>query len=44
VLNDVTARAGQYRTLQWLQGKTFEAITPFGPHPSPPARPDPTWS
>jgi acylpyruvate hydrolase len=31
VLNDVTARDWQYRTLQWLQGKTFEATTPFGP-------------
>ena len=24
-------RDWQYRTLQWLQGKTFEATTPFGP-------------
>ena len=32
VLNDVTARDWQYRTLQWLQGKTFEATTPFGPY------------
>ncbi|MEU9834134.1 fumarylacetoacetate hydrolase family protein [Streptosporangium sp. NPDC048047] len=31
VLNDVTARDYQYRTVQWLQGKTFEATTPFGP-------------
>ena len=31
VFNDVTARDWQYRTLQWLQGKTFEATTPFGP-------------
>jgi acylpyruvate hydrolase len=31
VLNDVTMRDWQYRTLQWLQGKTFEASTPFGP-------------
>lgn len=31
VLNDVTMRDHQYRTLQWLQGKTFEATTPFGP-------------
>ena len=31
VLNDVTARDWQYRTLQWLQGKTFDATTPFGP-------------
>jgi acylpyruvate hydrolase len=32
VLNDVTARDWQHRTVQWLQGKTFEATTPFGPH------------
>jgi acylpyruvate hydrolase len=31
VVNDVTARDWQYRTLQWLQGKTFEATTPVGP-------------
>ena len=31
VLNDVTARDWQHRTLQWLQGKTFESTTPFGP-------------
>lgn len=31
VLNDVTMRDWQYRTLQWLQGKTFEGTTPFGP-------------
>ncbi|NLF03961.1 MAG: fumarylacetoacetate hydrolase family protein [Actinomycetales bacterium] len=31
VLNDVTMRDYQYRTTQWLQGKTFEATTPFGP-------------
>lgn len=31
VLNDVTMRDWQYRTTQWLQGKTFEASTPFGP-------------
>jgi acylpyruvate hydrolase len=31
VLNDVTMRDWQYRTVQWLQGKTFEASTPFGP-------------
>jgi len=31
ILNDVTARDWQFRTLQWLQGKTFEATTPFGP-------------
>ncbi|MFG1706726.1 fumarylacetoacetate hydrolase family protein [Nonomuraea sp. M3C6] len=32
VFNDVTARDYQNRTLQWLQGKTFEASTPFGPY------------
>ncbi|MEU8318473.1 fumarylacetoacetate hydrolase family protein [Nonomuraea sp. NPDC048881] len=31
VLNDVTARDYQNRTAQWLQGKTFEGTTPFGP-------------
>lgn len=31
VLNDVTARDWQYRTPQWLAGKTFEATTPLGP-------------
>ena len=31
VVNDITGRDWQYRTLQWLQGKTFEASTPVGP-------------
>jgi len=31
VLNDVSVRDFQNRTLQWLQGKTFEATTPIGP-------------
>ena len=31
VVNDITARDWQNRTLQWLQGKTFEATTPVGP-------------
>jgi acylpyruvate hydrolase len=31
VVNDVTARDFQYRTTEWLQGKTFEASTPVGP-------------
>ena len=31
VVNDVTARDWQYRTMEWLQGKTFEATTPVGP-------------
>jgi acylpyruvate hydrolase len=32
VLNDVSLRDWQFRTSEWLQGKTFEATTPFGPH------------
>jgi acylpyruvate hydrolase len=32
VLNDVSVRDFQNRTLQWLQGKTFESTTPLGPH------------
>lgn len=32
VFNDVTMRDFQNRTLQWLQGKTFESTTPFGPY------------
>lgn len=31
VANDVSVRDWQRRTPQWLQGKTFEATTPFGP-------------
>ncbi|MBP2472302.1 acylpyruvate hydrolase [Crossiella equi] len=31
VLNDVTMRDWQFRTREWLQGKTFEATTPLGP-------------
>lgn len=31
VLNDVSMRDWQYRTLQWLQGKSFENTTPVGP-------------
>jgi acylpyruvate hydrolase len=31
VLNDITMRDWQYRTTEWLQGKTFEATTPLGP-------------
>jgi acylpyruvate hydrolase len=31
VTNDVTARDWQYRTAQWIQGKTFESTTPVGP-------------
>jgi acylpyruvate hydrolase len=32
IINDVTLRDWQYRTTEWLQGKTFEATAPFGPH------------
>ena len=32
ILNDVTMRDWQFRTPQWLQGKTFEASTPLGPY------------
>lgn len=32
VLNDVTMRDWQYRSPMWLQGKTWEATTPFGPY------------
>jgi len=31
VLNDVSMRDWQNRTLQWLQGKSFESSTPVGP-------------
>jgi acylpyruvate hydrolase len=31
ILNDVSVRDYQNRTLQWLQGKTFESSTPVGP-------------
>lgn len=31
VVNDVSMRDWQWRTTQWLQGKTFEASTPAGP-------------
>ena len=31
VANDVSMRDWQNRTLQWLQGKNFEATTPVGP-------------
>lgn len=30
--NDISVRDFQKRTSQWLQGKTFEASTPVGPH------------
>lgn len=31
VLNDVSMRDWQWRTAQWLQGKTFERSSPIGP-------------
>jgi acylpyruvate hydrolase len=31
IMNDVTMRDWQYRSPMWLQGKTFEASSPFGP-------------
>ena len=31
VLNDVSARDWQHRTLQWLQGKNWDSSTPVGP-------------
>lgn len=31
ILNDVTARDFQRRTVQWFAGKTFQASTPWGP-------------
>jgi acylpyruvate hydrolase len=31
-VNDITMRDWQRRTLQWLQGKTFENTTPVGPY------------
>jgi acylpyruvate hydrolase len=31
VVNDVSMRDWQYRTQQWLQGKTWERSTPVGP-------------
>jgi acylpyruvate hydrolase len=31
ICNDVSMRDWQYRTLEWLQGKTWERSTPLGP-------------
>jgi acylpyruvate hydrolase len=31
IVNDITARDFQNRTVEWLQGKTFERSTPVGP-------------
>ena len=32
VLNDVTCRDWQFRTREWLQGKTWDSTTPVGPY------------
>nr|WP_225953691.1 fumarylacetoacetate hydrolase family protein [Kibdelosporangium phytohabitans] len=32
VMNDVSMRDWQFRTREWLQGKTWEATTPLGPY------------
>jgi acylpyruvate hydrolase len=32
VMNDVSMRDWQFRTTEWLQGKTWEASTPLGPY------------
>jgi acylpyruvate hydrolase len=31
IMNDVTMRDWQFRTREWLQGKSFEGTTPLGP-------------
>jgi acylpyruvate hydrolase len=31
ILNDISVRAHQWRTTQWLAGKTWQALTPVGP-------------
>ena len=32
IVNDISARTYQNRTVEWLQGKTFEGTTPVGPY------------
>jgi 2-keto-4-pentenoate hydratase/2-oxohepta-3-ene-1,7-dioic acid hydratase in catechol pathway len=32
VLNDITCRDWQFRTCEWLQGKTWDSSTPAGPY------------
>jgi acylpyruvate hydrolase len=32
VLNDITCRDWQFRTREWLQGKTWDSSTPIGPY------------
>ena len=44
VLNDVTMRDWQWRTDQWLQGKTWESTTPLGPWLVTPDDADPAGS
>ena len=44
ILNDVSVRDWQNRTLQWLQGKTWERSTPLGPYlVTPDEAGDPSW-
>lgn len=42
VANDLSARDWQRRTLQWLQGKAWDATTPVGPVVVTPGEVDPT--
>jgi acylpyruvate hydrolase len=32
IMNDITCRDWQFRTREWLQGKTWDSSTPVGPH------------
>jgi acylpyruvate hydrolase len=32
ILNDITCRDWQFRTREWLQGKTWDSTTPVGPY------------
>lgn len=38
VMNDISVRDWQFRTIEWTQGKIWEASTPVGPTSSPPTR------
>ena len=42
VANDVTMRDYQYKTHQWLQGKSWDGSTPLGPYLVPPPEADVT--
>jgi acylpyruvate hydrolase len=42
IINDVTMRDWQFRTKEWLQGKTFEDTTPLGPAMITPEELDPS--